>query len=377
MLHTIQYSWKNLIRNKEEFFWVLIFPILLGTMFKIAFSNITAADSYHAIPTAIVFVSSSEETQTQLKNVIQETNLMKPFFCDEETALKKLEQNKVDGIIYMEETLSLTISADSSQSTINQSILQCFVNQYNIHQSIIKDAYTNHPEKLPALIESLKKETGYRKEVSLNKRNIDPISTYFYNLLAMSCLFASIAGAYVSMYSQGNLSSLGARKNISPVHKMKTLFGEQLATVLFQFMCNLINFTFLVCVLKIELTAHLPLAILTILVSCMVSVSFGSFIGAVGKITENTKVAILVCVNMFFCFMSGLMISNMRTTVDAYCPLFNKLNPAAVIADCFYSLSVADNLTRYTQNILTLLLMAATFMIGGFLLTRRTKYASL
>ena len=46
MLQIFKYSLKQLLRNRGEFFWVLIFPILLGSMFKVAFSNLTSQENY-------------------------------------------------------------------------------------------------------------------------------------------------------------------------------------------------------------------------------------------------------------------------------------------------------------------------------------------
>ena len=42
------------MRNKANLFWILIFPIVLGCLFKVAFSNITESESFHTIPVALV-----------------------------------------------------------------------------------------------------------------------------------------------------------------------------------------------------------------------------------------------------------------------------------------------------------------------------------
>ena len=40
MAHIILLSWKKLFRDKVNTFWILCFPIDLGTLFNLAFSNL-------------------------------------------------------------------------------------------------------------------------------------------------------------------------------------------------------------------------------------------------------------------------------------------------------------------------------------------------
>ena len=36
MLQIMKYHFRILLRNREQMFWILLFPILLGIMFKVA-----------------------------------------------------------------------------------------------------------------------------------------------------------------------------------------------------------------------------------------------------------------------------------------------------------------------------------------------------
>lgn len=54
MLQIFKYNLKQLLHNRSELFWVILFPIILGSLFKAAFSNITAGEKFQAIPVAIV-----------------------------------------------------------------------------------------------------------------------------------------------------------------------------------------------------------------------------------------------------------------------------------------------------------------------------------
>ena len=186
--------------------------------------------------------------------------------------------------------------------------------------------------------------------------------------MSMACLFTSLSGLYVSLNNQGNLSAIGARRNVSPVHKMKVIIAELFSNVIFQFICNLVSFAFIVLVLKIDLTYHLPLAILTVFVGCLTGTTMGFFVGAIGAFSEGTKQGILVSGSLLLCFLSGL---------ENTCPVINRISPAALISRAFYTLGIQDNLNQYFQCILTLVGISALFCLGGFLLTRRKRYASI
>lgn len=52
----------------------------------------------------------------------------------------------------------------------------------------------------------------------------------------------------------------------------------------------------------------------------------------------------------------------MRMVVEKHLPFINRINPAALISDCFYTLNNYDNLQRFATNLLTLSVMAVLFL---------------
>ncbi len=71
------------------------------------------------------------------------------------------------------------------------------------------------------------------------------------------------------------------------------------------------------------------------------------------------------------------MIGNMRMYVEKFFPIYNHINPAALISDSLYALIVYPSHERYFINLLILIGLSAVFGIGGFVSVRRKKYASL
>ncbi len=376
-----KYALLRLMRNKANLFWILVFPIVLGCFFKIAFSNITASESFHTIPVAVVEGDNADATafHTMIEQLSgdSEDAMLSATFCDDKKARTLLEKGKVDGIFYTTDTVELAVNSDLSDASINQSILQSLLTQYYLNRDLIVQILTTNPGNIESLVDSIGQSVDTRKEVSLTRNNIDTYDQYFYNLIAMACLYTAMGGINLAINNSANLSSLAARKTIAPAKRAALIGTELLAIILFESLLNMVSFLFIVTVLGIHMTTHLGLALLTILISTTFSITFGMFLGCVGPKSEGGKTGLMFAVVMPLCFLSGLMMGTMRMVVEKYAPFVNRINPAALISDSFYALNNYDTLTRYTGNILTLLLMTALFLIISILVTRRNTYASL
>ena len=376
-----KYALLRLMRNKANLFWILVFPIVLGCFFKIAFSNITASESFHTIPVAVVEGDNADATafHTMIEQLSgdSEDAMLSATFCDDKKARTLLEKGKVDGIFYTTDTVELAVNSDLSDASINQSILQSLLTQYYLNRDLIVQILTTNPGNIESLVDSIGQSVDTRKEVSLTRNNTDTYDQYFYNLIAMACLYTAMGGINLAINNSANLSSLAARKTIAPAKRAALIGTELLANSLVEPLLNMVSFLFIDTVLGVHMTTHLGLALLTILISTTFSITFGMFLGCVGPKSEGGKTGLMFAVVMPLCFLSGLMMGNMRMVVEKYAPFVNRINPAALISDSFYALNNYDTLTRYTGNILTLLLMTVLFLIISILVTRRKTYASL
>ncbi|MBR3645956.1 MAG: ABC transporter permease [Lachnospiraceae bacterium] len=381
MTHVIKYSFKRFIHNKQQIFWILMFPMILGLFFKVAFSGISSSEAFSSIPTAIIF--ESEEYKDSFIQVCDnvknnDRQLLKPTYdLPEDEALKQLETDDLAGIIYVGESLKLKVSASAGIDNTDQSILESFVSQYNASASIIKDIARTHPEKLNDVISISAKESSFNTEHKFVSSNADSMTQYFYNLLAMACLFTALTGFDVAIQNQGNLSDLGIRRNASSTNKMVIIVGELFSAITLNFILNLVAFIYIIVVLKIDMTFHLAHAILALFISTLTGITYGFFLGSIPSKKLGAKEAATIASIMFCCFLSGLMVGSMRIIIQEFCPIINKINPASLISDSFYSLANYENLSRYYLDIISLIVLSVLFTLGGFLFTRRKKYASL
>ena len=106
-------------------------------------------------------------------------------------------------------------------------------------------------------------------------------------------------------------------------------------------------------------------------------VSFGFFIGSIGSMRLGLKVGISMGISMILCFMSGLMLGDMKPLIEKNAPIVNDLNPVALISDSIYYLNADTGYDRFVIKLLSMIAFSVIFVLLGFMLTRRKKYASI
>lgn len=369
--HILKYKLIHLFHNKETTGWVFLFPIALGTLFYLGFGNLlTDNDTFEPIPIAAV---SMQEDETSLKQVVNllsqdaEDQLLSTTWTTKKEAEKLLNEGTIDGILFVRESPSLTIK----ENGLNQSILSSFLSQYLSQSYAMEQIEKEHPEQAEQAARQLFSDVSYNKEVSVNQSSNNNLVQYFYALIAMVCLYGGLLGQDAALSIQPHLSPVGARKNIAPVHKLKVILADFSACIIVNYLSVLLVFFYLIVVLKIDFGNRIPQALLTSLAGSVIGVSFGVFSASIGKGSRATKEGIFFSITMLCCFMGGLMINTMQNIVAHHAPWINKINPAALISDSFYSLNVYTDYSRYQKNLFSMLVIAGIFCLGSYLVLRK------
>lgn len=371
-IHLFRYKIIQLFHSKTILLWVFVFPLMLGTLFYMGFGNLLTNndEKMKPIPLAVVSRQTENHTLTEVvKNLSKksENQLFHSTWTNESRAQKLLHNNKVDGILYIQDTPSLSIQ----ENGLNQSILNTFLTEYMSQSAALQQIGREHPDKLPLAITRMMADTSYNQDISITDSENGALIQYFYALIAMVCLYGSILGHQTSLSLQPHLSSLGARKNAAPVHKLSMILIEFAACLIVNYLSVLLLLFYLTVILKIDFGSHIPKILLTSFVGSVIGVSFGTFIGSIGKWKESTKEGFSMGIIMLCCFLGGLMVNNMPVIVENFAPWINRINPANLISDSFYQLSIRNNMTQYTTDLILMLLIAAIFCFGSYLLLRR------
>lgn len=376
MLHCIKYELLSLLRNKIVVFWMLGFPIILGTLFFAAFGSLADGEQdYKNIPVAVI---EKEEAPTGFDTLINTLSagtdaLFSVKTRDESTAKELMEKGELECIIYAGKEISLEVQGSAGiKAGIVKSVLDSFKSRYDIISGVAEE----NPEKLPELMENIGVDAGFIKSTS-NEANSDPYVQYFYNLLAMAGLMGSMMGMYCSINHQANLSPLGARVEVSPVSKIKDILASLISTLLLHNVFTDLGALYLIYVLGINFGVPLWVVFLVNLLSTLIGDCMGCFIGSISTMKEGAKNGILLAASLGLCFLSGLMYGGMRQVIEQSVPIINRINPAALIVDCFYSLYVYGSYEKLWQNVIVLAVWCVLLLAGSFIATRKRKYKTL
>lgn len=374
-LHILKYELKNGLRTKDLIIWLILFPIILGLCFKIAFGSIyEKTEKFESIPVAVVEDTENPAFRQVLEGIESaDEPFLKVSFVNKEKAEKLLDDGDVEGIIFSADKLSLTVK----EKGLRETMLKSFVEQYTVREKIAMDAVKTSPEKAQEVISALTEETASScREIPLTQGNPDMYIQYFYNLIAMVAMYGCITGMHITMQNQANLSALGARNNCSPTPKLINILACLTGSFILQAICMLICISFLAFVLKVDFGDRLPLVYPTAFLGGIMGVSFGFFVGSINRMSEKVKTAVLMSITMFLCFCSGLMVGNMKAVIAEKLPWFNNINPAALIADSFYCLNIYEDYDRFISKLISMAVISVVFIILGFITSRRKKYAS-
>lgn len=352
---------KILLKDKALFFWTLIFPIMLGTFFWLAFSNITEkAEHIGKIDAALVDsgeYANKEQLDTFLQSVSGKDGNIKLHEVSEDEAESMLEAGDVCGIINVSDKISLEFKENGMQQTILKTMMDSYVQNEKLIMNIIKD----NPEKLDAVIKSMSEEHTYNVEKSAASGDMDVYIQYYFALIAMSCLFGSSYGMKNAKDIQIMQSDVAKRRNVAPTGRMVNILADFLSAVTVQTILFVLLFIYLDVFLGVNMGNRYGYILLAGFLAGVTGVGYGYVIGLLIKCSENFKEGIMRATTLFMCFLAGLMMGNMKYIIETNAPVINKINPAAVISDSFYSICVFGDVNMYVRCIATLIAMSVIF----------------
>jgi ABC-2 type transport system permease protein len=382
-LHSYRYRLKCIIRDKQTMFWTFLFPVLLATLFNMAFSNLSSAESFSEIKIGII---NDEEYKrnTAFSKAIEavsgsdksgdKNNLFNVTYTTKEDADKLLEDNKIKGYIYINKDIKLVLK----QSGLNETIIKSFLDDFKQTTSTVTTIISENPEAVQkGLFNNISDRSEFIKEVAAGKSAPDTTVNYFYSLIAMACLYGSFCGLKEVTNLQANLSAQGARINMAPTHKLKISLASVFAAATVQLANIFLLLGYLSFVLKVDFGNQFGYIALTCVVGTVTGVTFGTCIASINSKSEGIKVAILISVSMTMSFLSGMMFDKMKYIVNTKAPILGYLNPSNLITDSFYTLYYHDTHSRFFTNIALLCVFSIVFSLITYLAVRRQKYASL
>lgn len=365
-IHNLKYSLKIIFKNKGLIFWTFIFPIILGTFFYMAFSNIENSEKLNIINIAV-----DENIDLNFKSIIENiehdnNKLFNITYTDSKNAKDMLEANEIIG--YLDINKNIMINKNGIDETVFKYVVETIKSNTKIYTDIMSSSSSID-------INTLMNNDIKIKDIT--NKNISYTMIEYYTLIAMTCLYGGAISMYMSNISMPNLSSVGKRIGVSSIKKKTMLLSSLLASFIVQLIGLALLFLYTIFVLKVDYGDKFIYILILSLLGSLSGLSFGVFISTMFKTNDNAKTGILIAGTMFMCFLSGMMGITMKYVIDKNIPILNKINPAAMITDGLYSLYYYDTLNRFKIDAISLGVFSLILIAVSYYNLRRQKYDSI
>lgn len=376
MIHLLKYSIQVKLRNFNLIFWPLVFPLIMATLFYLAFGRIEEAD-FETVPAAVVETEKQEGQEIFLRFLEEIEQSGEPLIAvekmTEEEAQESLGKKEIAGIFYVGSDVRLAVA----ENGISQSILTSLLESYENGKQVFTNIAKRHPEGMAKAVSEMKNYQESVRQVSLGGRTTDGNVQFFHALIAMACLYGAFIGHGAAQWLQADLNPLAARRSSAPTSKLSMILVEMGSSFLLHVVNVFILIFYIRFVLKQEMNGSLAEMIPVVLMGCIIGVSLGIFVGSIRKIGEGAKIGILLGISMSCSFFAGLMNGEMKHVVEKNFPILNRINPAALITDAFYCINVYEDSARFARSLATLGILAAGLLLLSYIKTRRVRYDSL
>ena len=412
------------LRNKTALFWMVLFPIVLATLFNGAFGNLEKGYSITPVPMAVVqdanwnkaaaaqvFVDAlagidtdgTANTDSAANNApgaastdgdgTARVQLLTATAVESVDGAKRLlADGTAKGYLTADGNgrIGITLSRDAAFSagdsvngsalSITLAALDTVIDRYNRTDAVTRQTLVDNPQAL--MSQTFWNAVGagsMTREVTLTNFKPDAMARYYYALLGMACLMAMGYAADAVSSAQANLSALGIRRSVSPLRHASQLLAGFLACWLCSFVALTIALAYIRYVCGVAIGGREPAAVLAVAVASFMASSAGSLLGTIpGQSDSKTGlVSAISCALSLFTGLYGGFAMQLSDWIARHAPVLATVNPAQQVVNLFYSLMYYDGYGPFLRTCGTLLAMSALFLVAGTVILRRQRYEHL
>lgn len=336
------YSIKRTLRQKTVLFWSLIFPLLLSTLFYMAFSNLGSAELIRD-PIKLAYVAPAHNNPLfSLHAILGDMPMMdesgRSLFeistVDEAQARQLVGEDKVSAAVLDGDTPQLLLNRVGARQVVVKQVLDQVLYTKNTVAQVLR---TKPLTPMNPLVSALN-DANYVQPGQLGTGRMQQEVVYFYALLAMTCLGASAAGVTTLLEQQANKSRHGARVAATPANKWLRVLASGLASFLVQWALTLVVLLYMTQVLGKNFGGNPPYLLLVTGLGTLMGYMMGMALACVLRGTENVVYGAAIGLYLFSSFLTGLMSVEVKRMVDTALPFLSRVNPGSMIVDALYTL---------------------------------------
>lgn len=417
--HLLKYSSKVYYYNKANIMWNFIFPFVFISVFFLALGNFkdpTAEFSKDPIKLAIV-ASNQQEADNFVdfignfgeEGIVEKANsnetssddvFLKYELTDAENANKLLEDQDVHAIVEADNPVEILAYNDLSK--VKSSLLNQLLESYESIRkttTMIGDRYADEKFSDPAnfvnsqssgqdinvIIEQTKMDIQAKHEETVNlfsdesestELSTSPLLIYFFAAIAYIAYYPLNTGVSTLAEITANQTGVGLRNSATPISKTKMFFAVFIPRWIIHCIFTVVIYLY-INLLGVNLGNNYLQIIVLLILGTTSAILTGTAIGALFNFNTGFKIGISIALPLVFGFASGMMYNGMPRIISQYIPWFNKMNPIGIISSGLYMLYSDPTLTRFNQQILSLLGIIGITLILTIIGLRRNSYESI
>lgn len=365
MIHYV-YRLKRLLRMRLIFFWSIIFPLILGTVFKVAFSDATTKDwGFVTIPVAVVTEEGNSEDKAFVTFLTEMKNGDTPFFTvtesDRVTAEAMLNDGELSAVIVMGEETKVLLKENGLNSTIVKTVVDGYLQSKDM---FIEAAMKG---KLSEVTAAFSEEVTTLSAKEFEGATTDPFVQYFHALIAMASMYGAMYGLMNTNELNQKLAVVSARRLAAPMRIIPTVLSDVAAALTILYLQFVINIVYFTLILKVDFGDVNGWLFLGGAFYSLLGVLNGYFIGTVVQKSDGLQNSIMMGTTMFSCFLAGLMMGNIRIMIELSVPVVNRINPATLIADSLQALCIMGDMEKFASCIFGIVIWCICLMVGSML----------
>lgn len=390
------YHLKQIIRQREALIWGFSLPVVLLLIFSMVFRPTTKEDL--SLPVSRIgliqgqeadfpdFMANLEAKKGVWKNQkwteeTPEKNAKLPLVYGNFSTLKEaraaMNAGAIDAIVLDAKAGKYeTRMARSYVLMVVQQILRSYQTKTNMEE-IAKSAVTKAPTSVPAVAQEQKVE-ALEVNPDLRKGGVDQMLSFQFACIAYITFYAFSMGNHLLDNLHANQSPLGLREQISPLERRKSFvlhFGAYLVIY--------IGFTLVLYLLlrllgtEVATKTNIWALLLLLFLGQCCGIVIGVVVAALLPEAKGVRQAIGILLPLFLGFLSGMMVSGVRTSVQAAAPLLDALNPVNMVNDGLYGLYTQGVGEIYHTAMAHLAITFVLFLGITIIALRRDRYESL
>lgn len=368
------YRLRVLLRNRSLLFWTFAFPIVLGLLFNLAFSDLDQMGKVEQSTVGIV--STNEDNQEQFENVLKEIKqdgkrLFKNKRMKKEKAQEELSNDNLSGYFIIDaKSIELFVSKSDTQQTVLKEVLSQYLQNTNKAETLLATGNVQ-----PQEVSQLLQQGSYVKDGN-GTGNFNLKSFYFFTLVGMTIMYGFMWGLRNANDQQANQSPEGIRLCLIPRNKLLVSFANMLASFVLFFIQAIFILMFYRFVYQVEFGDHWNYILLVCGLGTFTSISFGTLIGNLfAKLDFQQKISIGISISMIMSFLAGMMGSqSIKYWIDVNLPFLSRINIVNLISESLYQLFYYQSLKPFYTNLIWLAGFGVVFILLNYSFERKVQY---